>query len=99
VSQLLAVILIAAVIGWLLRGVVSRQRLFEIRVTREGVEIQGSIRGAAQSDVREFVASLNLPHGARIRGYPENGYVKLEFNRVVPEAQHQRIRNFLLLRI
>jgi hypothetical protein len=96
-GQLFAVILVAAVIVWILKAAVSRNRLFEIRVTSGGVEIRGSVRGSARSDVREFVEGLHLPSGARIRGYSNNGHVRLGFNRAVPESQRQRIRNFLLL--
>ena len=59
--------------------------------------MRGKIPGHLLNDVLEFIASLRLPHGSRVRGVPEGHGFRLEFDGV-PAGLQQRIRNYLYLK-
>lgn len=63
-----------------------------------GVVIKGEVPGYAHNDVAEFVAGLEMPRGAQIRGVPEGDRVVLRFSSQVPSHLQQRLRNFFYLR-
>lgn len=63
-----------------------------------GVHVQGSVPGCPTPDLADFVASLGLPHGARVQGIPRGDGIELRYSPSVPAHLHQRLRNFLLLR-
>ncbi|MEM7158958.1 MAG: DUF3634 family protein [Myxococcota bacterium] len=99
--------LIIAVVGGLaaLAFVVARGGLDGARYVitvrsdgESGVTIKGSVPGYAHNDVAEFVAGLQMPRGAQIRGVPEGDRVVLRFSSQVPSHLQQRLRNFFYLR-
>ncbi|MCA9651852.1 MAG: DUF3634 family protein [Myxococcales bacterium] len=73
---------------------------FTVEVRGEGpggVMVKGTVPGFSAAEIAEFVAELELPAGARIRGIPEGDRVVLRFSEQVPEHLHQRIRNVFYL--
>lgn len=91
VSILTAVILIA-------RAVITRPKgIFEVRVRAGGVEVHGSVPALARGDAVEFLNSLKLPAGARIRAIPEGRGMRLLFTKDIEEEDRQRIRNFFYM--
>ena len=84
-----------AILWRVLRGSEADAR-FVVRVTGEGAEgvtIRGDIPGHDHVSVREFVAELGLPEGAKILGIPDGERFRLEFADI-PDDLHQRLRNF-----
>lgn len=91
---LLVALVIGAVVGLLLR--LARPRpIFELQTTPDGVSLKGSVPGLGDATAVEFVASLALPAGSRVRGLPSPEGFQLEFSPDVPRGEHQRLRNFL----
>ena len=92
-------ILAVLVLGVMLIGakLFRRRGLFSIRVQRGGVQVAGQVPGHRLNDVVEFISSLRLPYGARVRGLPDGHKFRLEFSGV-PAGLQQRIRNYLYLR-
>lgn len=98
------VLAIVAVVGlalaWRLFGKGVGYSKFDVRVEGagvEGVRVEGTVPGHSEGDVREFVASLELPSGARFWGIPDRERFQLGFTNV-PEHLHQRIRNYLYMK-
>ena len=89
---------VGAVVALILLGQRTRS-LFEVRVDGRGATVRGTVPGLAAGDVGEFVESLRLPNGARIRGLPDGDRYRLEFSPQVPASEHQRIRNFFYSRL
>ncbi len=82
------------------RGGLSGAR-FTITVRGDGpagVHIDGAVPGHTTPDVASFIAELELPRGARVRGLPHGERIELWFSPSVPEHRHQRLRNFFYLK-
>lgn len=94
-------IVVAAAIAlavWLVVRLVRPGELCRIVVRDMRVAMRGSLPGRSRSEIVDFVASLSLPDGAKIRGIRDGSAVRIEFNGAVPDSERQRIRNFLMLR-
>lgn len=83
---------------WLVVRLVRPGELCRIFVRDRRVAMRGSLPGRPSSEIVDFVASLDLPDGAEIRGLRDGSSVRFAFNGAVPESERQRIRNFLMLR-
>ena len=95
------VIVLGVAALWLVvaRGGLSGAR-YTITITGPGpagVRIQGSVPGHAHPDVVAFLAELDLPRGAQLRGIPSGPRIELRFSPSVPDHLHQRLRNFFYL--
>lgn len=90
------VLLVIAAVGWrLLRGDLHDATfVLDVRDDDERVHVRGSVPGKDVAAVAAFVRSLDLPVGARVWGTPDGGRLRLGFSRQVPEAMHQRLRNY-----
>jgi hypothetical protein len=83
------------------RGGLSGAR-FTITVRGQGpagIRIQGTVPGHSPSEVAAFLAELDLPHGARLRGMPHGERIELWLSPAVPAHLHQRLRNFFYLKM
>lgn len=63
----------------------------------EPIRIKGTVPGLPHGEVVDFLGTLDLPPGARIRGIPDGDRVSLRFSAEVPGHLHQRLRNFFYL--
>ncbi|MBN2496294.1 MAG: DUF3634 family protein [Deltaproteobacteria bacterium] len=99
---MIRLVFIVAAIGllvWLFRWLYSYSHaLFEIRVRQDGVRLRGQVPGRRAPDILEFVTSLRLPAGSRVRGLPDGHRFRLQFSEQVPPGLQQRIRNYLFLK-
>ena len=102
-EALVAITVLAAIAG--LAVVVARGGLdgarFRVTVRGEGIEgvkVEGRVPGYGHDEVAAFVAELELPVGAKIRGIPQGDRVGLRFSDEVPPHRHQRLRNFFYLK-
>lgn len=101
--QPLAILIVLGVVAlWLVvaRGGLSSAR-FTITIRDAGptgVHVRGTVPGHTLSEVVAFVASLDLPRGARVQGIPTGNRIELRFSPEVPAHLHQRLRNFFYLR-
>lgn len=98
----LRVLLVTLVVGgvvFAIRFALNARSVFAIRVHGKRVEVSGLVPGHSVADVGDFIASLKLPAGARIRAVPDGERFRLEFSPQVPAGERQRIRNFLYLHV
>lgn len=95
----LLVVVVGAIV-WRVFGGARYDSLFTIEVKAagvEGIEMRGSVPGRSGEELIAFVASLELPPGARIWAIRDGGEMRLRFTNVDPGPQ-QRLRNFVLVR-
>lgn len=90
-------LLVVGAVAWkLVRGGMGDAK-FVIEVKGpgvEGIQIKGDVPGYTQPEVADFVAGLELPEGAKIWAVPDRDRIQLRFSSQVPDARHQRLRNF-----
>jgi hypothetical protein len=87
-----------ALVVWLITRLARPGELCRITVRDRRVAMRGSIPGRAGGEIIDFIAGLELPEGAEIRGLRDGSSTRFAFNGAVPDSERQRIRNFLMLR-
>ena len=97
---ILALVAVVGAVIWKLLQSGERDAIFNVKVEgpgEEGVVVSGEVPGYGHGDVREFVAGLELPEGARLWGEQDGASVRIRFSDEVPERLQQRLRNMFLL--
>jgi hypothetical protein len=88
------VAVVAALVIWKLASGGLGDAKYVIKVTGAGVVVKGEVPGKSEGAVTEFIATLELPAGAKIWAVPDGDRVTLRFSSHVPDNLQQRIRNF-----
>ena len=96
--RLIALAAAVALVAWLVARLARPGETCRIDVRGRRVTIRGALPGRSSTEIVDFVASLQLPDGARIRGVRDGAATRFLFNDAVPDSERQRIRNFLALR-
>jgi hypothetical protein len=100
-SILVALVVVAVVaVIWKLASGGRDDARFVLTVSGPGVEgiaLRGEVPGQSAEEFIAFIASLELPAGARIWGIPDGNRLALRFT-AVPDGPQQRVRNLVLSR-
>jgi hypothetical protein len=102
-QAVLAVVVLVAVLVAVVWRIVLGDRhdaAFVVEVVgpgTEGVKIEGAVPGHDAGSLADFVATLDLPVGAKFWGVQDRGRMALRF-RGVPEGPQQRLRNVIYAR-
>lgn len=95
----LLVVIVGAVV-WRVFGGERHDSLFVVEVKAAGIDgvvLRGNVPGRSGEELVAFVASLDLPPGARIWAIRDREQLQLRFANVDAGPQ-QRLRNFVLVR-